>query len=89
MSAFGSKADIFGGKADDTQSPDLLLCRQVGARVSFFFQHRWLRLKSAGDLVLPEAFEAIRRQSRVTDGRVDRLVRTSWPGRGNDEESTR
>ena len=27
-----------------------------------------------GDLILPEAFEAIRRQSRVTDGRVDRLV---------------
>src|SRR3974390_778881 len=26
------------------------------------------------DLVLPEAFEAIRRESRVTDGRVDRLV---------------
>ena len=26
------------------------------------------------DLVLPEAFEAIRRQGRVTDGRVDRLV---------------
>ena len=25
-------------------------------------------------LVLPEAFEAIRRESRVTDGRVDRLV---------------
>jgi len=26
------------------------------------------------DLILPEAFEVIRRQSRVTDGRVDRLV---------------
>ena len=27
-----------------------------------------------GDLILPEAFEAIRRESRVTDGRVDGLV---------------
>ena len=27
-----------------------------------------------GDLILPEAFKAIRRQSRVTYGRVDRLV---------------
>src|SRR5262245_19277063 len=26
------------------------------------------------DLILPEAFEAIRSPSRVTDGRVDRLV---------------
>src|SRR5215470_20153185 len=30
--------------------------------------------RSARKLVLPEAFKPIRRQSRVTDGRVDRLV---------------
>src|SRR6516162_8961705 len=33
-----------------------------------------LGVKRRSKLVLPEAFEAIRRKSRVTDGRVDRLV---------------
>src|SRR3974390_2304986 len=32
------------------------------------------KFQCARRLVFPEAFEAIRRESRVTDGRVDRLV---------------
>src|SRR5262249_8775391 len=30
--------------------------------------------RKSGDLILPESLKPIRRQSRVTDGRVDRLV---------------